>query len=238
MQDVGLDGSWFEKGSPYITHLLELTSSSVRARFCGVTPVELSDGVIRVEIVPWDPLIVVRIVALPFDQVLRASIPSPRVEDPFHFVVVLPINHHRVRGTDLTSTCEGVGGEWKELDDGEDGVQAAHRLREAEAIRSKSDCGFDFERSKSKAVELLAGPIGAYVGRVEQNEIARLELRGGFATAVVILRVLILSLAHRGLRFVQSDTHALLERRCILVRYVNQRLKTHPRISACVRHEG
>ena len=38
-------------------------------------------GVIRVEIVPWDPLIVVRVVALPFDQVLRASIPSPRHQE-------------------------------------------------------------------------------------------------------------------------------------------------------------
>ena len=138
----------------------------------------------------------------------------------------------------MTLTCEWVGGEWEELDNREDGVQAAHRFREAEAIRSKSDGSFDFKRSKSEAVKFLASPIGAYVGRIEQYKIAWLELRSGFAAAVVIPRILILSLAHRGLCFVQSDTHALLECRCILVRHVDRRLETHPRISACVRHKG
>ena len=57
--------------------LQKLTSSSVRSRFLQVATVEVGNGIFGIQIVPGDPLVVVHIVALPFDQILRLSVPHP-----------------------------------------------------------------------------------------------------------------------------------------------------------------
>ena len=128
-------------------------------RLRGMPRPEVCDRIIRLQVVPGDPLVVRVIVALPLDQVLDPTIPLSRIEDLFDFEMLDIVNNDGVGGSSRVASREGVGGERCQLYDWEDRVKSRHGFRKFESTCTLPHCLENLEGSKSKAVELLACSI-------------------------------------------------------------------------------
>ncbi len=110
-------------GSPYITPPLGtgVLDSSLRRRTVRVLLVELLDRILRVQVVPGNPLVVRVVVSVPLDEVLDPTIPDPGVENPFDLIVVFTIYDDRIGCGGLSTTRKGSGGRGKSLTTGKTG---------------------------------------------------------------------------------------------------------------------
>ncbi len=71
---------------------------------------ECFNEIIRVEVIPGNPLVMHIVVAFPLDQVLGASIADVGVQDPFDFVVFLAVYKDQVCRRKLSSSRNGSAG--------------------------------------------------------------------------------------------------------------------------------
>ena len=112
-----------------------------------VSSVKVSDRVGGVQVGSGFPGVFADSVAFPLDEVLDLSISKTAVEDGLHFELFVAVDDiGRGRRCDL-ATRKGIGRSGGELDDGEDGVQLAHRKWQFELVCTRSDTRFDFEGS-------------------------------------------------------------------------------------------
>ncbi len=104
-------------GSPYITPPLGtgVLDSSLRRRTVRVLLVELLDRILRVQVVPGNPLVVRVVVSVPLDEVLDPTIPDPGVENLFDLIVVFTIYDDRIGCGGLSTTREGIRREGEEF---------------------------------------------------------------------------------------------------------------------------
>ena len=88
--------------------------------------VEFRDRVVGVQGIPWLPLVVLRAIAFPFDQVLGAMVTDARVEYLLNFELEFAINDYRVRRRGLFASREGFARCWKQFDNRKDWMKASH----------------------------------------------------------------------------------------------------------------
>ena len=88
--------------------------------------IEFRDRVVGVQGIPWLPLVVLRAITFPLDQVLGAMVTDARVEYFLDFELEFAINDHRVRRRGLFASREGFARCWEQLDDRKDGMKASH----------------------------------------------------------------------------------------------------------------
>ena len=88
--------------------------------------IEFRDRIVGVQGIPWLPLIVLRTIALPLDQVLGAMVTDARVEYLLDFELEFAIDDHRVRRRGLLASRERFARCWEQLDDRKDGMKALH----------------------------------------------------------------------------------------------------------------
>ncbi len=95
---------------------------------------ECFNEIVRVEVIPGNPLVMCVIVAFPLDKVLGVAIADAGVQDPFNFVVFLAIYEDWVRRRKLLSTWEQICWHGEELHDQEDWMELSKRGREFDSV--------------------------------------------------------------------------------------------------------
>ena len=79
-------------------------------RLRGMPRPEVCDRIIRLQVVPGNPLVMRVVVALPLDKVLDPTIPLSRIEDLFDFEMLDVVDNDGVGGSSRVASREGVGG--------------------------------------------------------------------------------------------------------------------------------
>ncbi len=100
---------------------------------------ECFNEIIRVEVIPGNPLVMRVVVAFPLDKVLGATIADAGVQDPFNFVVFLAIYEDRVQRRKLSLTREQIRWHREELHDRKDRMESGKRGREFDSVCTCSD---------------------------------------------------------------------------------------------------
>jgi hypothetical protein len=89
------------------------------------------------------PTVVTGVIALPFDQVLNATVVHATVKDHLDVVLSFAIDENRIRVRNCATAWERVVGCELQLDDGEVGAEAAHGEGESETISIVTSAPFN-----------------------------------------------------------------------------------------------
>jgi hypothetical protein len=182
------------------------------ARSIGVAAVVGIDGVLGKDIRVLYPLIMLRTITFPVHHVPEAAIPDPCFED----LVDLP---------PLISICLedrwwlivlGASGEWVrlrklEFHHWEDRVELGVAWGKLELVRAFSHNLNDLEGSEPLVRELGRRARRFDVGRIHSDSVAYLDLRRGYASAIIVQLELVFGCDERGLGFGHSSSDLVAE---------------------------
>ncbi len=96
---------------------------------------EFFNEIVRVEVIPGNPLVMRVVVAFQLDKVLSATIVDAGVQDLFDFVVFLAIYEDQVWRRKLLSAQEWIHQHREELHDQEDQMESSERGRKFDSVR-------------------------------------------------------------------------------------------------------